>query len=359
MAMRLVLGFFLCMSVLTASSVSMAVPAGNWAVMNTVAYPGKQDDIFFINRKEGWYVNGAGYIYHSTDGGENWTESFHQPGTYFRSINFVNDKIGFAGNIGPDYFPGVTDSQPLYQTLDGGKTWTAVVGITPGDIKGVCALDSMTTQFINAGKLETRTTIYAAGRVGGPAKLVISRDGGQSWSKYDLTKYTGMVQDVKFINESTGFICAGSDPSVEKSHAQILKTTDGGTTWKVVYESTRPLELIWKCSFPTDKVGYATVLSYDDTNAQKYVAKTVDGGETWQDLPLAVDANLMEFGVGFLNENIGWVGAMNGVWQTTDGGQTWQNQPVGTAINKIRIAKDGQGTSIFGIGVEVIKMDLN
>ena len=29
---------------------------------------------------------------------------------------------GYAGNIGTEYFHGVTDETPLYETLDGGKT---------------------------------------------------------------------------------------------------------------------------------------------------------------------------------------------------------------------------------------------
>lgn len=341
---------------------TMALPAlaqgGDWQVLPTVRSQNKQDDIFFTNRHNGWYVNGQGFIYHTPDGGASWTPQLHQPGTYFRSINFSDESHGFAGNIGPDYFPGVTDDQPLYQTSDGGASWSAVKDVSGEDIKGVCALDSLKSKFINAGHLENRLTIYAAGRVGGPAKLVISRDGGQNWKKYDLSKYTAMIQDVKFLNESTGFICAGSDPDVAQSHAQILKTNDGGTTWKTVFMSQHPMEVTWKCNFPSERVGYATVLNFDTDLAQKVVAKTVDGGETWQEIPLALGGEIQEFGVGFLDENIGWVGAMDGVWNTTDGGQSWTHQKVGHAINKIRIVSDTEGTSVFGIGLEVIKLDL-
>lgn len=36
----------------------------------------------------------------------------------------------------------------------------------------------------------------------------------------------------------------------------------------------------------------------------------------------------------------------------------WDHQKVGQAINKIRVVKDESGTSVFGIGVEVIKLEL-
>ena len=40
-----------------------------WKKLATEAYAGKQDDIFFVNDKVGWYGNGAGKVFHTTDGG--------------------------------------------------------------------------------------------------------------------------------------------------------------------------------------------------------------------------------------------------------------------------------------------------
>src|SRR5690349_10266212 len=75
-----------------------------WSKLNTVAFPGKQDDIFFTNPNSGWYGNGKGLIYKTEDGGLTWKEVLKQPGTYFRAMGFVDENHGYAGNIGPDYF---------------------------------------------------------------------------------------------------------------------------------------------------------------------------------------------------------------------------------------------------------------
>lgn len=40
-----------------------------WQKLETVAYRGKQDDIFFLTTDLGWYVNGGGKIYKTNDGG--------------------------------------------------------------------------------------------------------------------------------------------------------------------------------------------------------------------------------------------------------------------------------------------------
>jgi photosystem II stability/assembly factor-like uncharacterized protein len=100
-----------------------------WRKLETEPYRGKQDDIYFVNENVGWYVNGAGKIFRTQDGGTTWQLQLDQPGTFFRCVAFIDDQRGFAGNIGPGYFPGVTDDAPLYETVDGGETWKAVTTI--------------------------------------------------------------------------------------------------------------------------------------------------------------------------------------------------------------------------------------
>jgi photosystem II stability/assembly factor-like uncharacterized protein len=258
-----------------------------WKKLTTEAYRGKQDDIFFVTPEIGWYVNGSGKIYKTTDGGATWVKQLDKPGTYFRCLGFLDENHGFAGNIGPDYFPNVSDTTPLYETKDGGATWNPVTTITGPAVKGLCAIHILRKPFINAGKLDYKTTIFAGGRVGSPAFLLRSDDNGATWKSTDLGADCAMILDVYFQTPEIGLLCAGSDADVSRSNALILRTKDGGKTWKKVYQSTRPYELTWKGSFPTDKTGYVTVQSYnpDKTASQRYVAKTTDGGETWAEIP--------------------------------------------------------------------------
>jgi len=89
-----------------------------WQKQTTIPYPGKQDDICFVNDSSGWYCNGQGKIYHTYNGGNSWEKVFEKPGTFFRCIAFIDSLNGFAGNVGTDYFPGVKDTIPLYKTND-------------------------------------------------------------------------------------------------------------------------------------------------------------------------------------------------------------------------------------------------
>ena len=328
-----------------------------WKKINTERYPGKQDDITFINEKEGWYVNGYGSIYHTQNGGETWEKQLEKKGTFFRCIAFVDSLRGFAGTVGTDYFPNVTDTIPLYGTSDGGKTWNPVSYAGPY-VKGLCAMDIVKEQFINHGKTDYKVHIYAVGRVGSPANLMVSHDGGLTWTSNSMNKDCKMLFDIKMFDKNNGFACAASDEDLEKSNAVILKTSDGGKSWKKVYQSERPFECTWKASFPTKDVGYVTIQSYNpDSNVkQQRIAKTTDGGNTWNEINLIEDAGAREFGIGFIDENHGFVGTMNSGYETKDGGLTWAPVNLGKACNKIRIYKDASG-KVYGysIGVDVMK----
>lgn len=327
--------------------------------LNTEPYPGKQDDICFIDEQNGWYVNGYGKIYYTNDGGITWEKQIEKKGTFFRTIAFVDKNIGFAGTVGTDYFPNVEDTIPLYGTLDGGKTWSPVD--YEGDyVKGLCAIDVLKEQFINHGEIDYKTHIYAAGRVGSPANLLISHDAGKSWKSSSLNEECKMIFDIKMLSKNLGFVCAATHEDITKSHALILKTTDGGISWKKVYESNRPFETTWKASFPSEKVGYVTIQSYNpDTSVmQQRVAKTTDGGETWNEIDLIPDHKAREFGIGFIDEEHGFVGTMNSGFETKDGGKNWSKVDLGRACNKIRIYRNPVG-EVYGyaIGVSVFKLD--
>ncbi|WP_409852525.1 WD40/YVTN/BNR-like repeat-containing protein [Flavobacterium sp.] len=333
------------------------LPQKGWKKLNTARYPGKQDDITFINENEGWYVNGYGSIYNTKNGGETWEKQLEKKGTFFRTIAFVDSSVGFAGTVGTDYFPNVTDSIPLYGTRDGGKTWKPVDYKGPY-VKGLCAIDIVKEQYINHGKIDYKVYIYAVGRVGSPANMMVSHDGGATWTSRSMQADCKMLFDIKMLDKNTGFACAATSEDITQSHALVLKTTDGGQTWRKVYESDRPFETTWKVSFPTSKVGYVTIQSYNpDPNVkQQRVAKTTDGGETWNEINLVEDAGAREFGIGFIDENHGFVGTMNTGYETKDGGKTWTKFNLGMACNKIRIYKDANG-KVYGyaIGVDVLK----
>ena len=333
----------------------------SWKKLETEPYQGKQDDISFVDENLGWYVNGYGKIFHTKDGGTTWEKQIEQKGSFFRTIAFIDQNIGFVGTVGTDYFPNVTDTIPLYGTKDGGKTWKPVSYKGPY-VKGLCAIDVVKEQYINHGKIDYKHHIFAVGRVGSPANIMISHDGGVNWTSQNMNLDCKMLFDIKMFDKNNGIVCAATNEDIALSNALLLKTTDGGKTWKKVYQSNRPYETTWKVSFPSAKVGYATLQSYNPDPAvnQQRILKTTDGGNSWIELNLVVDAKAREFGIGFLTENHGFVGTMNSGYETKDGGITWTKVDLGIACNKIRIYKKDNDKSFYGyaIGVQVSKLEI-
>ncbi|MEO8700656.1 MAG: hypothetical protein ABI867_11460 [Kofleriaceae bacterium] len=346
------------------------VATGDWTTVKTEEYRGKQDDIYFVSKDLGFYGNGAGKIFRSVDAGATWTQVLEQKGTYIRALGFLDDKRGFAGNIGPESFPGVTDENLLYRTDDGGEHWNPVTLPDLDGARGVCAIDILTIDSVNAGQRLKKEIVHVGGRVNGPASLYGSDDGGTTWKRLPLPPQVAMILDVKFLDASTGFVFAGTDSDSAKSHGLIVKTTNSGRSWKTVYESQRPHELMWKGTCPTKRVCYATLQNYSvqasqdpDAHAtampKRYVVKSADGGDSWQELPLVEDPTVQEFGVAFVDDRHGWVGAVPTGFETTDGGSTWK--PVATmprAANKLRVVRDGTGAHVWAIGVDVRRLDL-
>lgn len=354
--------FALAAGALAVSGCASSAPASNpestlWRQLPTEPYPGKQDDISFVSPDIGWYGNGAGKLHRTLDGGERWEKLWDQPGTFIRALGFLDERNGFLGNVGIEYYPNVTDTRPLYRTRDGGLSWLPVEAPGIEIVAGICGIDIVRERRIFQGATNTAQIIHAAGRVGGPAALLRSVDGGETWRTIDLRAQAGMILDVKFFDARNGLLCAATSDNIEQANALILRTGDGGETWVRAYQSARRFENCWKMSFPSRQIGYATVQNYEEGATQRVVLKTMDGGATWRELPLVDDARVREFGIGFVTTDWGWVGTSTTGFETRDGGQAWVPVEMGRAVNKIRILRNGARFRAFAIGNQVHRYD--
>jgi photosystem II stability/assembly factor-like uncharacterized protein len=277
--------------------------AGSWSLLLDRPYPGKYEDFAFPNARHGWLTSSAGDILHSADSGATWVVQATAVGR-LRSIDFIDEKRGFAGSI----------NGQLFGTTDGGTTWQNITSSLPRPTLGFCGITHVGDKVHIVGKY-----------TGGAADYYYSPDGGKTWSVTSLGNLAQGLVDVSFISESVGFIggmAKAGDPG--SGPAVILKTTDGGRNWRPVFQHDGGRGFAWKIFPMSATLLYASLQSQDGIYR---IAKSTNGGEKWEVLTVATGRATGPAiqGVGFIDENTGWVGGFfEGMYQTTDGGRTWK-----------------------------------
>ena len=83
-------------------------------------------------------------------------------------------------------------------------------------------------------------------------------------------------RDIEAFDEMVAVIMSVAEP------AYMLRTTDGGETWKVVYENKSKGMFLDAMEFWDDKSG---VVIGDPINGKFFIARTYDGGMKWKDIP--------------------------------------------------------------------------
>ena len=70
-----------------------------WQTLNANTLSWRFEDMYFIDHNTGWVVDGGGQILNTSDGGQTWTQQYYNSNQYFRSVEFANEQVGFAGTL--------------------------------------------------------------------------------------------------------------------------------------------------------------------------------------------------------------------------------------------------------------------
>jgi photosystem II stability/assembly factor-like uncharacterized protein len=211
----------------------------------------------FIDRQDGWYVNGCGHagqsiIFHTSNGGSTWEPL--SPSSPFEDglvgISFVNTLTGYT----------VTESGLLLKTVDGGVNFKPVDGLH---------IHTPNIYFVNADQgWENRGGL-----------LFKTQDGGKTWSQLNLGF---SVQGFTFLPNGHGWAIAGETASAENPQParSLMKTTDAGLSWSKYDLGSIPSN--WR--YPM----LDTIQFTDDLHgwlrADEYLFFTNDGGLSWTQL---------------------------------------------------------------------------
>jgi len=141
----------------------------------------------------------------------------------------------------------------------------------------------------------------------------------QSWDTIPTPVSTNLIlQDIVFPAGQSSVGYTGGTNVTYNGKGKILKTTDGGDTWVVQWESDVIGTGVTSLHFFDTMNGFAGTMSGD-------IMKTTDGGSTWisSDIDPLVDQGELS-DLDFYDEDNGaLVSQWNGIYFTNDGGETW------------------------------------
>ncbi|MEJ7830319.1 MAG: oxidoreductase, partial [Segetibacter sp.] len=141
-------------------------------------------------------------------------------------------------------------------------------------------LTTGTNTSLRGMSVPTETVVWVSGSNGTVGK---STDGGKTWRWLIVTGYEKRdFRDIEAFDSSTAIIMAVDNP------AYLLKTVDGGTTWKKVFEKNTNGMFLDAMDFKNDKegicIGDPLPIGRDGPRFF-YVIRTYDGGNSWLEIP--------------------------------------------------------------------------
>jgi photosystem II stability/assembly factor-like uncharacterized protein len=102
-------------------------------------------------------------------------------------------------------------------------------------------------------------------------------DGGKTWKWIIVKGFEKRdFRDIEAFDATTAVIMAVDAP------AYILKTVDGGESWKVVYENTTKGMFLDAMEFWNINAG---IVIGDPIDGRFFIARTFDGGNSWKEIP--------------------------------------------------------------------------
>jgi len=151
----------------------------------------------------------------------------------------------------------------VYSSIFAQKNYPEVQIITTG-----------TKTNIRGLSVVTDNVIWVCGSQGTVGK---STNGGKNWKWMTVKGFEKKdFRDIEAFDATRAVIMSVAEP------AYLLKTNDGGITWKVVYENKKKGMFLDAMEFWNEQSG---IVIGDPIYGKFFIARTFDGGNTWKEIP--------------------------------------------------------------------------
>ena len=271
----------------------------------------------------GYAVGRNARLLKTTDGWATWQLLTHNFNPYFESIKFRNDgsllACGWQGTLAISQDQGITWEDQVPTAIDlwqasivDANTWY-IAGDKGTILKTTDGGQTMLKKGI-VGSVDPYYAVYfknaSEGWVTGKTtgKIYHTTNGGDSWSTFTIPGFaaTKSYRDFFFINDTVGYALGVG--------GKVAKTVDGGVTWNLTGDNINTAHSLFCTYWKTEQNGYA-----GSRSGLLYI--TNNGGVTWSSITVGGSSNIRD--IWFRTPDNGVMVKENGeIWYTNTGGNT-------------------------------------
>lgn len=223
---------------------TVGAAGSHWIVESSIGNNVAVNDAAFPDEQNGWVVGDGGTLYYTHNGGLSWGRYIISSGDNLTRIRFFTAQDGY-----------ILGGSTLLHTVDAGRHWQAILS------------DSLPSKLQDISEIDANT-LWVATSDG----IYQSTDAGQSWDK-------STSGDFAHISAPTP-----SDLWVS-GYAGLYHSADAGNSWAPVSADSNggSSDVV---SFRSNLVGLVTGTFHtaDDSRPALYIARTTDGGQTWDEM---------------------------------------------------------------------------
>jgi len=255
----------------------------------------------------GWAVGDDGVILATSNGGATWVRQKSGTTVKLKSACLINPQVGFV----------VGDQGLALRTTDAGQTWQSRI-LGNFDCSYVCV------HFADAKH----------GWIGVEVSAVLQTlDGGLHWKAHIIRPLSlaAGVRDLSFADRQAGLAVGAAGP---EDAPAIMRTHDGGKTWRIVEVKADGKLALLSVSHPTREKAWAvgSQLKDFDAGGNGTIFFSSDGGLNWT--IQWTHKHTWLYNIHFIDAQTGWATGYAGTWAkpivltTNDGGKHWKPRQV-------------------------------
>ncbi|MBJ7601209.1 hypothetical protein [Candidatus Nephthysia bennettiae] len=281
-------------------------------------------------------------LYSTADGGQHWRSS-PLPGQGSTadalSVVFLDPRRGWyleqVSPVLPNSAAAQIPQQALWRTMDGGASWTQLLGLDAAHQPAAGGLTFGGFKALGNFSDERRGFLVSVADVTQPSATFYSTaDGGQTWAPLAVLPppaallreaSRGMSFRLFALRDQLVELVGAATPSGLSYFTRL--SADGGASWTAL----RPL--------PIGSASRLVLPQFEDSRhwslaAGRLLWRTSDAGETWQSRPAAIPASLSISDLQVVGRNVMWAvaardeapDAYDHLLRSSDDGAHWEDQ---------------------------------